>query len=112
MAKTQLELEIEQQELDEKKKKLAKEKKDAAEAEKSRIWSRKKFREVTAPLVEWAGAEYFADEALKFTFRGTEYSVSVDHYYSDSRMADDCLEIGWTSAWFLHGKGKEDERRA
>jgi hypothetical protein len=108
MAKTQLELEIEQQELDAQKKAAAKEKKDAADAESNRLYCRNKFREVTAPLVEWAGAEYFADQALKFTFRDTEYQVSVDHHYSNSRMADDCPEIGWTSAWFLHGKGKKE----
>ena|SRR5208282_6551213 len=89
------------------KKAAAKKKRDEEDEKKAKEWSRKKFREVTAPLVEWAGAEYFADQALKFTFRGTEYQVSVDHYYSTSRMADDCPEIGWTSAWYLHGKGKE-----
>lgn len=61
MSKTALELEMEQDELDAQKKKLAQAKKDKADAEKARIWARNKFREVTAPLVEWAGAEYTFD---------------------------------------------------
>jgi hypothetical protein len=86
---------------------LPRKKKDEEDEKRAKEWSRNKFREVTAPLVEWAGAEYTGDQALKFTFRETVYTVSVDYYYSDSRMADDCPEIGWTSGWFLHGKGKE-----
>src|SRR5208282_5840365 len=89
--KTQLELEIEQQELDAQKKAAAKKKKDAADAESNRLYCRNKFREVTAPLVEWAGAEYTFDQGLKFTFRGEAYKV----------------EAGYSTAWYLYGKGKE-----
>jgi len=106
MAKTQLELEVEQQELDAQKKRLAAEKKAVEDAEKNRIWSRNRFREATEPLVEWAGAEYTGDESLKFTFRGIDYVLSVDSHWvegdNESGMPDH-----WFSAFYLHSKGKE-----
>lgn len=106
MSKTALELEMEQAELDAQKKKLAQAKKDKADAEKARIWARNKFREVTAPLVEWAGAEYTFDEGLKFTFRGEEYKVEVSQYWSEGD-SEQGIGAGYCSAWYLYGKGKQ-----
>jgi hypothetical protein len=104
--KTQLELEIEQQELDAQKKAAAKEKRDAAEAEKNRVWCRNKFREVTAPLVEWAGAEYTFDEGLKFTFRGEEYKVEISSHWMEGDN-ESGIPAGNVEAWYLYGRGKE-----
>ena len=106
MPKTELELEIEQRELDAKKKQAAKEKKEAADAEKNRIWSRNEFRKATAPLVEWAGAEYIFDEGLKFTFRGEIYKVEVSSHWSEGDN-ESGMPSGYVSAWYLYGKGKE-----
>jgi len=106
MAKTQLELDIEQQELDAQKAAAAKEKRDAESAKKDRQYRHKEFRKATQPLVEWAGAEYTGDESLKFAFKGEVYSLSVDTYWSEGDN-ESGIPSGYSSAWYLHGRGKE-----
>ena len=106
MAKTQLELDIEQRELDAQKAAAAKEKRDAESAERDRVWRRNEFRKTTQPLVEWAGAEYTGDESLKFAFKGEVYSLSVDTYWSEGDN-ESGIPSGYSSAWYLHGRCKE-----
>jgi hypothetical protein len=106
MAKTELELEIDKQEHDAAKKKAADEKQAAIDAEKNRVWSRNRFRKATAPLVEWAGAEYTGDTRLKFTFRGTEYVLSEDSHWVEGD-SEQGMPDHWFTAIYLHGKGKE-----
>ena len=108
--KTQLELEIELQELGEQNKVAAKEKKDAADAESERLYCRNKFREVTASLVEWAGAEYTFDQGLKFTFRGETYKVEVSRFWSEGDN-ESGIPAGYSTAWYLYGRGKEARLR-